>query len=81
MSESLNCAELVELVTQYLEDALSPQARHAFENHLSNCRGCAAYLQQMRLTITLTGMLTEANIEKAAQDELLHVFRNWKSET
>jgi hypothetical protein len=36
------------------------------------------YLQQMRQTITLTGKLTEADIDDHAQEELLQAFRDWK---
>ena len=32
--EQLSCQELVELVTDYLEDALAPEVRERFELHL-----------------------------------------------
>lgn len=75
----LTCQELVELVTDYLEEALSPADRERFETHLSTCRHCTAYLAQMRTTIRLTGKLTEADVTPDAEDELLKAFRQWKS--
>jgi anti-sigma factor RsiW len=78
MSAQMSCRELVELVTDYLEDALAPTDRAAFEAHLAICPGCVAYLDQMRRTITLTGSLTEDSLSPAVRDELLAAFRSWK---
>lgn len=79
-SQALTCRELVALVTDYYEGALSPADRERFENHWHVCSGCHAYLEQMRLTIQLTGKLTEADVPPNASDELLHAFRKWKQE-
>jgi anti-sigma factor RsiW len=49
----LTCQQLVELVTDYLEDALSRRDRARFERHVSGCGACPAYLDQMRQTLTL----------------------------
>jgi len=74
----LTCQELVELVTDYFEGTLTPEQQAAFEKHAGHCNGCHAYLEQMRLTIQLTGKLTEDEIEPPARDELLRAFRQWK---
>jgi len=77
-SHELTCRELVELVTDYFDDALSPDERARFEQHARTCSGCTAYLQQMQHTIRLTGKLTEDHVPPPARDELLHAFRKWK---
>jgi predicted anti-sigma-YlaC factor YlaD len=74
----LNCQELVELVTDYFEGSLSAVQQARFEEHLTKCTGCRNYVAQMRLTIKLTGKLTEESITPQARDDLLGVFRNWK---
>ena len=56
-AEDLTCAELVELVSDYLEGALTGGERERFEEHLTICEGCGNYLGQMRTTIALTGRL------------------------
>ena len=43
----LVCQQAVELVTDYLEDNLSPRARRRFEAHLAGCPHCTEYLAQM----------------------------------
>ena len=74
----LTCREMVELVTEYLEGAMSAREMAIFEAHLSVCPGCTAYFEQMRQTIKLAGKLTEESITPQARDELLRVFRDWK---
>jgi predicted anti-sigma-YlaC factor YlaD len=82
MSEDtlLTCKEVVEIVTDYLEGTMSPELRERFEDHLSACEGCSAYLVQMRETIRLTGMLTEDEIPQEQRDRLLSTFRDWHRE-
>src|SRR5207302_1115494 len=70
--------ELVELVTSYLEDALSGAERAEFERHLERCDGCREYLEQMRKTIELTGSLSPADLTAEAEQKLLAAFRDWK---
>jgi anti-sigma factor RsiW len=78
MSERrLTCHEVVEIITDYLEDALSPADRRRVEEHLAGCGGCTAYLEQIRETIRLTGMLTEEQIPEEQRQDLLAAFRTW----
>lgn len=78
LSEELTCAELVALVTEYLEDALDPHERERFEEHVVFCDGCAHYLDHMRKTIAVTGRLTEDDLAPETAAKLLGVFRDWK---
>jgi anti-sigma factor RsiW len=78
LSEDLTCAELVELVTDYLEGALPEQDRVRFEEHVVVCRACASYLDQMRITVALTGRLSADDLAAEVQETLLAAFRGWK---
>jgi anti-sigma factor RsiW len=77
--EALSCQELVELVTDYLEGALSPEERERFESHLAECVNCVTYLDQIRATIRLTGTLRSEDLDPQAEETLLAAFRTWKS--
>ncbi len=77
----MTCQELVELVTDYLEGALTPTERLRFEQHLEGCLGCRAHLAQMRRTIQTAGRLTEASLPAGAKEKLLGLFRSWKDKT
>ena len=76
--EELSCQELVELVTDYLEDALPEDLRARFEQHIAHCTGCQTYLEQMRATIRATGGLTPESLSPEAERALLDAFRGWR---
>ena len=75
------CAELVEVITDYLEGKLPAGDRRRFERHLSACDGCDAYLDQMRQTIATVGRLRDEDLPKELEQNLLTAFRDWKPET
>jgi anti-sigma factor RsiW len=74
---NLSCKEVVALVSDYLEDALPRRVRRRVEQHLAICDGCTTYLEQMRETVRLTGMLTEEQIPEEQKQRLLDAFRGW----
>jgi anti-sigma factor RsiW len=78
-AEQLSCQELVELVTDYLEGALSEEDAARFESHIGRCDGCNVYLEQMRQTIVMTGRLSEDALTPDAERALLDAFRGWHS--
>ncbi len=78
LDRELTCAEVVELVTDYLEEGLSARDRERFEEHLVFCDGCTNYLEQMRQTIEATGRLGEADLPAELHERLLEAFRGWK---
>jgi anti-sigma factor RsiW len=73
----LECRELVELVTDYLEDRLPAVERERFEAHLSECEGCRRYVEQMRTTIGLARRAAELQ-ERPETAALLEAFRAYK---
>jgi anti-sigma factor RsiW len=75
--EQLSCREFVELVTDYLEGALLEEERLRFEDHISRCDGCTAYLEQIRQTVGVAGRLTEDALSPEAERVLLDAFRDW----
>lgn len=71
------CNQLVELVTEYLEDRLPARERARFEAHLAACDACRTYLEQFRDTIKALGRLPEESLSPEARATLLKAFRNW----
>jgi anti-sigma factor RsiW len=76
-SRELVCRELVELVTEYLEDALTGADRAAFERHVDECEDCSIHLDQMRQTIRMLGELAPERLSPSAGAALLAEFRSW----
>ena len=71
------CRELVELISDYLEDRLSQVNRARFEAHLAECDACRTYLEQFRQTIRVLGRLPEESLSPEAREALLTAFRGW----
>jgi anti-sigma factor RsiW len=76
-AQGLTCHEVVELITDYLEGSLPDGDRRRVEEHLAACDGCTHYLEQMRETIRLSGMLTEEQVPEGQMQQLLDAFRTW----
>ena len=74
----LTCRELVELVTEYLEGALSPRDRLDFERHLVWCSFCRDYLDQVRATVEITGEVPGEEPPSPLREQLIEAFRDWK---
>jgi anti-sigma factor RsiW len=80
MSEttSFSCRQVVDLVTDYVEGALPPSDRLAFEQHVAICPPCRAYFAQMRTVIRVAGSLREDDLPVPVREKLVNAFRDWK---
>lgn len=74
------CQQAVELVTDYLEGSLSRRDRRRFEAHLRECPNCTAYLEQIKMTIELTGEIEPDDLSLEARADLTELYRRWRSE-
>jgi anti-sigma factor RsiW len=83
MSEAndIACREVVELLTDYLEEALGAPDRRRLEEHVSACGGCTNALAQMRETIRLTGTLTEDDLPAPLRGSIRDAFLAWRGGT
>ena len=75
----MTCRELVELVTDYLDGALSELDRARFEEHIALCPMCQVHLEQLRVTIRKLGSLRESDIDPDVLAEMQERFRSWKA--
>ncbi len=78
--DELVCQQMVELITDYLEGALSRSQRRRFERHLAACEHCSEYLEQMRATIRLAGALRTEDFTPEMQAEFTTLYQRWRSE-
>lgn len=77
----LVCQEMVELVTDYLDDALDPPARARFELHLTACDGCATYLEELRAIVTTVGTIRDEHLDPVFRMRLMDAFAEWRVES
>ena len=75
--DPLVCREVVELVTDYLEDAMSPADRSEFERHLRTCPDCVAYVEQTRRAAEIMGKVAPEPPTGATRAALLETFRSF----
>jgi anti-sigma factor RsiW len=78
MAEDLECREVVEVVTDYLEGAMPPGERLRFDHHLALCEGCQAYLEQLRSVIRVAGRPAVDAVPPETMAGLLRAFRDWR---
>ena len=79
MNTEFSCQEMIEVVTNYLDDALPPDEQQRFERHLSYCAGCNTYVDQIRETIRQTSMVPrEESLPPALREAIVAQFRRWK---
>lgn len=74
----INCKETVELITEYLEQALLPEIEAQVKAHLATCPGCTVYLDQMQQTIQTLRQLTDETVAEETKQALLERFKAWQ---
>jgi anti-sigma factor RsiW len=74
--ESLVCKDVVEMVSEYLDGAMSPTDRARLEQHLLVCPPCTAHVGQMRSTLEQLAKLRASPPD--AGPAVVDLFREWK---
>lgn len=76
----IDCRHAVSLVGDYLEGNLSRRDHRRLEAHLAQCEPCSIYLEQMRVTIAVTGTVGPEDLSPEALEAMLNVFDNFQRE-
>ena len=74
---NLRCQDLVEELTEYLEEALPPERMRLVRAHLALCDGCTAHLDQLRQAVAV---IEQAPPETPSPEHAARVdalFREW----
>ena len=73
--EHISCQELVELTSDYIENALSAEDAELLEQHLNYCAGCERYVDEMLRTIRAEGRLREDGAPEEPLAPIISTFR------
>ena len=76
--DALDCNQLVELVTEYLDGALEPTERVRLERHLTGCDGCTTYIEQVRQTIAAMPGIEPEPASAEVFDRLVRAYREFR---
>jgi anti-sigma factor RsiW len=79
-AKDMSCGEVMALVTEYLEGALTNAERDRFVSHIAACDGCTGYVEQIRTTIRVTGVALPEALSPEARQQLVDAFRGWKEQ-
>ena len=71
----LVCQEFAELVTDYLDGALSRRDRRRMDKHVGACDGCRAYMESLAATVRTLGELPAEPADPEVREHLLAAFR------
>ena len=77
-TDDTTCAEVVELVSDYLDGTLAEQEAQRVADHLDGCPGCEAYFEQVRATSEGLGRVEADSLPTDVRASLLEAFKNSK---
>jgi hypothetical protein len=75
----MSCADLVELVTAFLDGAMDEDTERRFIVHFSQCHDCETYLAQIMEVRDVLCNLPLASIAGSARDEPFNAFCDWSA--
>jgi anti-sigma factor RsiW len=71
----LRCQDIVELLDDYLDGALTPMDTRTLEAHLAGCQDCTAFLKTYRGTVRASRRLRESQMPADLRSRLLAFLR------
>ena len=72
---AMTCRAAVELMTDYLEGALTGKERERFEQHLHFCPPCVRILDQLRATPAVVAALEPDDLDPDTRTRLIELYR------
>ena len=70
----LSCEEVTALASDYIDGVLPPRLTRLVEKHLAGCPNCPRYVEQLRLTKSLTGRLRADDVPDEVVEALTQAF-------
>lgn len=77
----LVCQQAVELMSDYLDGSLSRRDRRRLDAHLALCDACTAYLEQLRVTIAASGVISVNELSPEVLETLTELFERFRDES
>ena len=69
------CAQMTDLVLDYLNDELSPNVKRDFQRHLRICPDCVNFLNTYKKTVSATGTVRPEEIPARVSNNILAFLR------
>ena len=68
MHSGITCREMLTFLAEYLSGALPPARREAFDEHLSRCPECVAYVNNYQAIVGLAKRASEPLPDEVPED-------------
>jgi len=75
-ADEMQCKELIQLVTDYLEGTIAEAERVQVEAHAAECTWCERYIEQTRQVIGALATLDDGAADSEAWERALSSFRS-----
>jgi len=72
----LECRQIAEILTEYLEGTLPKATRDLLEWHIEGCAPCVAFVNTYRGTVNATRALQDVTIPPELKSRLLRVLQS-----
>ena len=59
MNNMISCKDVVDLIMDYIENSLEPEAVKDFDMHIDGCECCHAFINTYKKTISLTHQISK----------------------
>lgn len=71
----MNCAEVLDVVSEALDGTLVEEVRLQFDEHLGECLACRTYVEQLRLSVEALKRVPKRGKPNPRQAELIEEYR------
>ena len=75
--KQMDCIDLVELVTDCLEEAVDNETLMAVLDHLPACKGCDDYFNEVLVTLKVVSNAAPEQLPADLEAKLLGKYREW----
>lgn len=73
----MDCIDLVELVTECLEDSLERDRLLQVLDHLPYCKGCDDYFNQVLVTLKALSAAPQSSVPPELEATLVAIYQKW----
>jgi anti-sigma factor RsiW len=80
LAAPLVCRQAVELMSDYLDGALSSRDQRRLARHLAACDACDAYLEQLRAVIAASGRAEPDDLDPEVLEGLVVLYRQFRAD-
>jgi anti-sigma factor RsiW len=80
LAPPLVCRQAVELMSDFLDGALSRRDRRRLARHLAACDACDAYLEQLRAVIAASGRVEPDDLPPEVLTGLVDLYRQFRAD-